>query len=78
MNGSIHAAAINVSHGHGKISAYRGECAGLFLGKALLYLLRKQLLQLSVVHYIDDNKGVISNQFHLHDLEDALLLMFLL
>eukprot|EP00633_Aureoumbra_lagunensis_P009403 CAMPEP_0197322910 /NCGR_PEP_ID=MMETSP0891-20130614/70194_1 /TAXON_ID=44058 ORGANISM="Aureoumbra lagunensis, Strain CCMP1510" /NCGR_SAMPLE_ID=MMETSP0891 /ASSEMBLY_ACC=CAM_ASM_000534 /LENGTH=351 /DNA_ID=CAMNT_0042815429 /DNA_START=949 /DNA_END=2002 /DNA_ORIENTATION=+ len=59
LNGSIHAAAINVSYGHGKVSAYRGECAGLFLGKALLYLLRKELSQLSVVHYID-NKGVIS------------------
>mmetsp|Transcript_12986 Transcript_12986/g.17385 ORF Transcript_12986/g.17385 Transcript_12986/m.17385 type:complete len:550 (+) Transcript_12986:1063-2712(+) len=64
--GNIHAAAINISYGYGKVSAYRGECAGLFLGKALLYLLREQLSRLPVIHYID-NKGVISNHFHLHE-----------
>mmetsp|Transcript_6411 Transcript_6411/g.7637 ORF Transcript_6411/g.7637 Transcript_6411/m.7637 type:complete len:159 (+) Transcript_6411:689-1165(+) len=34
LNGSIHAAAINASYGHD------GKVSGLFLGKALLYLLR--------------------------------------
>uniref|UniRef100_A0A7S3NNV3 Uncharacterized protein n=1 Tax=Aureoumbra lagunensis TaxID=44058 RepID=A0A7S3NNV3_9STRA len=51
--GSVHATATNISYGYGKVSAYRGECAGLFLGKALLYLLRTELSELPVIHYID-------------------------